>query len=530
MSKKTDMGKKRKSAGLGAKAPYRHKIKTVEEIRKLLGSPPRKRKVVMCHGAFDIVHPGHLRHLVYAKEHADILVASITCDDHITKANFRPYVPEELRALNLAALEVVDHVIIDREPTPLKNLSILQPDFFAKGYEYTQGGNVHPRTREEINVLESYGGEMLFTPGDVVYSSSAVIESTPPNIAVETLLTTMEAEGITFSDLRAALGKMAKLKVHVVGDTIVDTLTTTKLIGGLTKTPTFSVQVQQRTDFIGGAAIVAKHLRAAGAEVTLTTVLGDDPHRDYVLRDLKESGIEVHAAIEKGRPTTNKNAIVAGGYRLLKIDAVDNRPISARTQADFAESIQNTKSDIVVFSDFRHGIFNRDTIPALIDAMPAGVYKVADSQVASRWGNILEFKNFDLITPNEREARFSLGDQDSVIRPLASRLYEMSGCKTLILKLSDRGVLTQRAPMGSGAKYFFVVGTFADRVVDPVGAGDALLAYAALARRATGSDLIASVLGSFAAAVECERDGNIPVQPNDVRAKIDAVERASRLA
>jgi sugar/nucleoside kinase (ribokinase family) len=165
----------------------------------------------------------------------------------------------------------------------------------------------------------------------------------------------------------------------------------------------------------------------------------------------------------------------------------------------------------------------------MIEAIPAGAYRVADSQVASRWGNILEFKKFDLITPNEREARFALGDQDSVIRPLASRLYDMSGCKTLILKLSDRGVLTQRAPLGDGTKYFFVVGTFVDRVVDPVGAGDALLAYAALARKATGSDLIASVLGSFAAAVECERDGNIPVQPDDVRRKIDTVERTSKL-
>ncbi|MCA3262821.1 MAG: adenylyltransferase/cytidyltransferase family protein [Telmatospirillum sp.] len=529
MSKKIDLDDKKKLASIGAKAPYRHKIKTVEQIREILGAPPRERKVVMCHGAFDIVHPGHLRHLVYAKEHADILVASITCDDFITKANFRPYVPEELRALNLAALEVVDHVIIDRQPTPLANLAVLQPDFFAKGYEYTQNGNIHPRTIEEIKVLETYGGEMLFTPGDLVFSSSALIESVPPNIAVETLLTLMESESINFEDLRSALEKMAEIRVHVVGDTIVDTLTATNLIGGLTKTPTFSVQVQQRTDFVGGAAIVAKHLRAAGARVSFTTVLGEDAYRDYVVRDLTEAGIAVRATIEKSRPTTNKNAIVAGGYRLLKIDTVDNRPISARTQAEFVESIRGTEADIVMFSDFRHGIFNRDTIPSLIAAIPENVYKVADSQVASRWGNILEFRNFDLITPNEREARFALGDQDSVIRPLASRLYDQSGCKTLILKLSERGVLVQRAPLGDGAKYFFVVGSFVDRVVDPVGAGDALLAYAALARKATGSDLVASILGSFAAAVECECDGNIPVKPDDVRRKIDVVERKSKL-
>ena len=56
-----------------------------------------------------------------------------------------------------------------------------------------------------------------------------------------------------------------------------------------------------------------------------------------------------------------------------------------------------------------------------------GAFTVADSQVASRWGNILEFKGFDLITPNEREARFALADQDTGVRPLAARLHEALG-------------------------------------------------------------------------------------------------------
>src|SRR6266481_9149976 len=98
----------------------------------------------MCHGTFDIVHPGHIRHLLYAKSKGDILIASLTADAHIAKANFRPFVPQELRALNLAALEVVDYVIVDDNPTPIENLLSIQPDYFAKGYEYNANG-VHPR-------------------------------------------------------------------------------------------------------------------------------------------------------------------------------------------------------------------------------------------------------------------------------------------------------------------------------------------------------------------------------------------------
>jgi len=192
------------------------------------------------------------------------------------------------------------------------------------------------------------------------------------------------------------------------------------------------------------------------------------------------------------------------------------------------QQLEETSTDIVVFSDFRHGIFNRDTITPLTNAVPTGAFKVADSQVASRWGNILEFRGFDLITPNEREARFALGDQDSVVRPLGLELYQQAGCKVLILKLGERGLMTFRATPKNDedVRSFFALDTFADRVVDAVGSGDALLAYAALSLYATKSTVIASVLGSLAAAVECEHEGNVPVRPKDV---IDTLDRFERL-
>ena len=196
---------------------FSHKIKTAAQIAEVIGPRPRKKKVIMCHGTFDVVHPGHIRHMLYAKTKADILIASLTADEHIKKGNMRPYVPEDLRAVNLAALEMVDYVVVDRDPTPIVNLSIIKPDFFAKGYEYTAGA-VHPKTQEEIDVLEKYGGEMIFTPGDIVYSSSALIELAPPSIAIEKLMTLMDAEGVSFKDLRDAVQSMKGIRAHVVGE------------------------------------------------------------------------------------------------------------------------------------------------------------------------------------------------------------------------------------------------------------------------------------------------------------------------
>lgn len=505
---------------------FRRKIKTREQLRDTIGPRPRANKVIMCHGTFDLVHPGHIRHLMYAKDHADVLVASLTSDSHINKANFRPFVPQDLRAMNLAALECVDYVIIDDNATPIENLQFIQPDFFAKGYEYSAEG-IHPKTREEMAAIESYGGELLFTPGDLVLSSSAIIETTPPNLATEKLLALLHSEGLNFGDLKTALTKLKGVKVHVVGDTIVDSYTYCSLIGGAAKTPTFSVKHDHELDFPGGAAVVAKHLREAGAEVVFSTVLGDDPLKDFVLTDLTASGIECHAVIDPTRPTTQKNAFIANGYRLLKVDKLDNRPISEHTVDALKSEIAKHEVDVVVFSDFRHGIFNKVTIPQLAEAIPPAAMRVADSQVANRWGNILEFQDFDLITPNEREARFALGDQDSTVRPMALDLYKKAGCKFLILKLGERGMITYRAPSPE-VRAFFTVDSFTDRVVDAVGAGDALLSYATLSLVATKSDVIGSILGALAAAVACEHDGNNPVKPEDVLKKLNELEKRSR--
>jgi len=505
---------------------YRHKIKTVAELAQLFGEPPRETKVIMCHGVFDVVHPGHLRHLLYCKSKADVLIASLTADVHIAKGKYRPHIPQELRAANLAAYEIVDYVVIDQNATPLQNLAHIKPDYFAKGYEYQATLNV--KTQEEIDVLRGYGGEIIFTPGDLVFSSSQLIEAAPPALRIEKLMILMEQFGITFDSLRSVLDQLGGRRVHVVGDTIIDSLTHASMIGGQTKTPTISVLFERRADYIGGAAIVAQHLRAAGAEVTFSTVLGEDPFKDLVLESLGRLGIDCHATVDKSRPTTNKNAIVAGGYRLLKIDTLDNRSITDDILQSITDAIAREPAHAVVFSDFRHGIFNRRTIPSLVDSIPKGRYRVADSQVASRWGNIADFKDFDLITPNEREARFALGDQDSGIRPLASSLYDAAQCKTLILKLGERGVLTCRNSEHEAHDSFFVLDSFVDRLVDGVGAGDALLAYATLSMLATGSDVLATIIGTMAAACECERDGNVPIKVEDVHQKIDVVEREAK--
>tara|TARA_A100001011_G_scaffold400493_2_gene515514 strand:- start:9864 stop:11411 length:1548 start_codon:yes stop_codon:yes gene_type:complete len=503
---------------------YSHKIKSVDEVKSIV--KVSKHKYIFCHGVFDIVHPGHIRHLAYAKSIADKLIVSITSDKHIKKGIYRPHIPERLRALNLAAFEMVDYVIIDINAKPLNNLKKIKPSFFAKGFEYSSNG-LPKATQEEAKIVNSYGGKIIFTPGDVVYSSSAFLGNHLPKIKYEKLLELMDNENITFKDLKLTIKNFSKFTIHLIGDTIVDTYTRTKFIGGQTKTPTFSVLFNNKDDYIGGAGIVAQHLKAAGAKVVFTSVIGNDPLGKFVEKNLKKNKIKCNLFIDNTRPTTNKNVFIASDYRLLKVDTLDNSSINSEIQKYIIEKIKKIKSNAVVFSDFRHGIYNQLTTNKFIKNIPKKIFKVADSQVASRWGNITDFKNFDLITPNEREARFSLADQDSTVGRISDLLLDICKYKNLILKLGARGVFCNSISAKKKNSYFSL-DSFTENIKDSVGSGDALLAYSTLSMLQTNSLLISSIIGSIAAACECEFDGNIPVKPKDVLDKINFIEKESQ--
>ena len=501
---------------------YSRKLVNINNLIKKIRKFSRKKKTILCHGVFDVVHPGHIRHLTYAKSQADILIVSCTGDKFIDKGIYRPHIPQKMRALNLAAFEMVDYVLIDENKKPLNLLRKLKPDLFAKGFEYTSKG-LPIATQEEKNELDKFGGKLIFTPGDIVYSSTKFINSSPPNLDLEKLDLIMKSNKISFEDLMDVIRKIKYTSVHIVGDTIVDTYTKTNFIGGQTKTPTFSVLYDKEENFIGGAAIVALHMKAAGAKVKFTTLIANDKKGKLVKKELKKNKIQCNFFEEKNRPTTNKNTFISSSYRLLKVDTLSNAPINEEILFNIIKKIKKEKSQIAVFSDFRHGIFNPSSIQKLLKAIPKKSLKVGDSQVASRWGNITEFKNFDLITPNEREARFSLADQDSTVGKLAGLLLEKTNYKNLILKLGKRGVFCNKVRKNRTQP--FSIGVFTDNVVDPVGSGDALLAYSSLALKVSNSLIVASILGSFAASCECEIEGNKPINKNTIIKKIKEVQK-----
>ena len=491
--------------------PYRNTDNFIKKIKK--------KKIILCHGVFDIVHPGHIRHFAHCKQKADILIVSLTRDIFIKKGTYRPMVPERLRAFNLASLQLVDYVIIDQNISPVKLLKKIKPNFFAKGLEYADLKN--PLTVKEKNVVESFGGKMIFSPGDYVLSSSKIINQIKPDLKFEKLKLLMDTENVDFNDLKKILKDLSRLKVHVLGDTIIDTSHYCEVIGGLHKTPTLSVVKQISEDFLGGAAIVASHFKSFAKNVTLTTLFSNDEKGKFALKNLKKNKIKTNYYSEDDRPTTNKNSYIVNKHKLLKVDELNNNAISNSTLDKIIKSLKKDKNQVLVFSDFRHGIFNNQTLSKIFDSISHKTFKVADSQVASRWGNISDFKNFDLLTPTEREARYSLFEQDTPIRNLVGNLQKKSKANNIILKLGEKGLIS----ISRKKNDYIALDPFVDNLVDSNGAGDALLAYSASILYTTKSLIISSIIGLLAASCKCETQGNLPVTTEQIIEKINLLQK-----
>lgn len=496
------------------------KIVKPDQLKKILKKKFKNKIVGHCHGTFDIVHPGHIRHFIYAKQKSDILIASVTADKFITKKFDGTFLNEDLRARNLAAISIIDFVVIDYNEKPISLLKLIKPNYFLKGFEYSSTNN--PKTLEEIKILKKNKGEILFSPGDEVYSSTTIQNIYKPKLELEKLYSIMDSSKVSFESIKANINKFKKTSVTVIGDTIIDKYIYTKILGQTSKTPTFSVKKLTEKTFLGGAGIVAMHLRSLGAKVNFITVVGDDKYGRYAKKILENFDISTHFIVDKSRPTTLKERFWAEKYKLIQVDTLNNHSISESSISIIKKKIKTLKSQAFIFSDFRHGIFNKENIDLMSKSIPKNSIKVADSQVSNRWGNILDFKRFDIIFPNEKEARFALANQDSPVRNVGTEVLKKSKSKYLILKLSERGILVYKNS-GIYPKDFFPIGSFVKNLVDGIGAGDALLAASTLSFLTSKNILTSSIIGNVAASIACEQDGNVPIKPKELLKRLKEI-------
>ena len=140
----------------------------LEELKSL------GKKIVHCHGCFDLMHPGHIKHFQTAKNMGDILIVTLTPDKFVDKGSDRPVFSQNLRAESIAALECVDYVAINKWPTAEETLRFLKPNYYVKGQEFEHMEDVTGKIQKEYDVVEEIGAEMRFTH-EIVFSSTELL-------------------------------------------------------------------------------------------------------------------------------------------------------------------------------------------------------------------------------------------------------------------------------------------------------------------------------------------------------------------
>lgn len=480
----------------------------MKEVGEIRSHAKAGKRIVLVSGNFNTIHPGHLRLLRFAAECGNFLVVAIA-DDQAEGA----LVPANLRLEGVKSISFVDHAFV-LQGTPEELIHQLQPDVVVKGKEHEFKANV------EQAAVESYGGKLIFSSGEMRFSSIDLLKQEMAESNHSSIVRPMDfpkRHGFSMADLRATVGKFKGFRVTVVGDLIVDEYITCDAIGMSQEDPTLVVTPIQNQMFIGGAGIVAAHGQTLGADVRFISVSGMDATARFARDKLQGYGVSADIFEDDSRPTTLKQRFRASGKTLLRVSHLRQHDISRELARKLADTIKAAlpKTDLLIFSDFNYGCLPQALVTEISEECKRrGIFMVADSQSSSQIGDVSRFTDMMLLTPTEREARLAVRDFDSGLVVLAEKLREKARATNIVLTLGAEGLLVHAAKNSEW---------MTDRLPalnkspkDSAGAGDSLLIASAMAM-AVGADIWQSMyLGSIAAACQVSRVGNMPLSPQDI--------------
>ena len=327
-------------------------INTLAEIAR---ENSTNNKIVFVSGNFNIVHPGHLRLLKFAREYGGYLVVGIYGNE-----SKDALLDEELRLESVKSISFVDHAFILRDK-PEHFIEQLRPAVVVKGKEHELLDN------PELTVLSSYGGKLLFSSGDVSFSSIDLLKKEFSQLNYSTIIAPQDFPSrheFTMEDLDKILGKMNNLEVCVIGDTIVDEYITCDPLGMSQEDPTIVVTPVMSEKYIGGAAIVAAHARGLGAKVNFFSIVGKDETANIVRRKMQEYDVNCILHEDDSRPTTLKQRYRANGKTLLRVSHLRNQDISTEIRSQVASDLKKVlkEADVLIFSDFNYGCLPQELV------------------------------------------------------------------------------------------------------------------------------------------------------------------------
>lgn len=490
-----------------------NKIVTKEEFKKYIKPQISNagRTIALCHGVFDLVHPGHIIHLEQAKKMADVLVVSVTAAEYVRKGPDRPYFDNEMRMKVLAALECVDYVMLSEGYTVDDIIEAVEPDIYVKGEEYAKAeDDVTGKITEEKALVEKHGGRIQYTTGQT-FSSTHLINTAMSGLSDE-VRNYMEdfVTRHSMQEIRDYAQEAENLKILVVGDIIIDKYTYCDVQGLMSKDMGYSARIQSSEEHLGGSVAIARHLSSFTKQVTLLSVMGAEQEiRDRIFRELSET-MQLNLLYSACFPTIVKHRYLTRNAKreeYRKVLAVNNIPEKMEYEKEIRKKfLENLKEalkacDVVFLCDFGHGLIDGETMRIIQENAK---YLVLNCQTNS------SNHGLNIITKYTRADVFVVDQQEL---KLAFPVYageEENGLKKLSAHLHGNGWLTR----GALGAYGIEEGTIKDcpaftlTVKDTIGAGDAFFSVAGLYAAVGAPTEVGTFAGNIAGALAANIVGN----------------------
>jgi rfaE bifunctional protein kinase chain/domain/rfaE bifunctional protein nucleotidyltransferase chain/domain len=489
------------------------KIKNLEELSKLFSDLRSEgKKIVHCHGVFDLLHVGHIKHFKEAKTFGDVLVVSITPDEFVHKGPGRPAFETSLRLEALSELESVDYVVANKWPTAQEIIKIIEPNVYCKGPDYKNHlDDITGKITEEELAVNTVGGTIMYTNG-ITFSSSGLLNKFGNIYSKEQeLFIKNMRDKFSFEMIQKKIEDIAKLKVLIIGETIIDQYVFCEALGKSGKESVLVLRDLETQEYLGGSLAIARHLSGFCETVSVLSFLGEDnEYKSFIEKNIEEN-IILKFFNKSNSPTIIKRRFVDSVDRkkVLGVYSINDDLLKEGEEDKFIESFDklSKEHDLVIVSDYGHGIIT----PRIAEHISnSDKFVSLNAQVnAANIGthSIRKYHDINCLIINESELRHELRDRDGSIERMATALKDIINSKYISVTQGKDGAF-----LLNGKKAPERCPGFASQVIDKIGSGDALLALMSVCLNSDFDEKLSLFIGSLAAAQSVETVGNsVPV-------------------
>ena len=459
--------------------------------------------VVLCHGVFDLLHIGHVRHLQAASREGDALMVTVTADAYVNKGPDRPVFTEQLRAEMLASLEYVDYVAVNHAPTAESVLVKVKPDVYVKGSDYADpDDDVSGKIRDEQETVKRNGRRVVFTK-ELTFSSSSLLNNYfdvfDPEVSA---YLRCRRQDLSADALIELIERVADYRVLFVGSTIIDEYHYVDPLGKSPKENLIATQFVGREEFAGGVIAAANHAASFCREIEVITSLGAAEAYEDLVRSSVKPNVKLNLIMREGAPTTAKRRFVDRAYlrKLFEVYRMDDTPLpSALTETLNARIRERAAdADLVIVTDFGHGLIGPSTVAALTQLDCFLAVNTQTNSANTGYNLITKYPRADFVCIDAPEARLAVAEKHaSMERVVGELLAQRINCRNLIVTQGRKGCLTF-----NGSNGLHAIPAFTKTVVDTIGAGDAFFAVAAPLMAAGGAIEDVGFIGSAAGAIK----------------------------